>query len=131
MMLLALMMASAPVDQTVINAIAKLNRDVNHAIQPVEDQAHYGVPDKWVALPEDRKGDCEDYALSKLMILEQANFPVVSNTRIDFVLTGQGAAHVVLEVNINGKKLIMDSLVDELVTRKQLEHQYGYRFFDW
>src|SRR4249919_3277041 len=69
--------AKAPLeDARMVDALAELNRFVNDNIQGTSDQEHYGVPDFWVMVPADGKGDCEDYVLSKIYMLEEAGFPI-------------------------------------------------------
>lgn len=123
-------------DQVVVETLAILNRAVNHTIAPVDDRTHYGVLDQWVSNPPDLKGDCEDYALTKLVWLENNGFPALENSRIRFVFVkeiGQEMeGHAVLEIRLSdGSIAILDNRFDELMTRRELERTYGYRFFDW
>ena len=43
-------------------------------IEAVTDEEHWGVVDRW-DLPEDGKGDCEDFALLKRKRLAEAGVP--------------------------------------------------------
>lgn len=114
-----------------IRALHIINRSVNNAITYTRDIDQYGVSEKWVWLPESRRGDCEDYALSKLAILQKAGFPIVSRARIT-MLYAKGVGHAVLEVNIPGAGvLVMDNNFDRLMTRAELIMNHGYSFQDW
>jgi predicted transglutaminase-like cysteine proteinase len=119
----------------VVDAIAELNRMVNAEIQPTEDSVHYGMDDKWVSMPKDHKGDCEDFATSKFVMLEEAGYPAIQKSRIRTVIVlyqGQIYGHAILEVRLpNGSIAELDNNFDEPMTREELERWYGYTFFDW
>jgi predicted transglutaminase-like cysteine proteinase len=123
-------------DKDTVDTLAFVNRFYNHSMAGVDDEEHYGVGDAWVSNPKDFKGDCEDYATTKLVLLENIGFPVVSNTRLRFVYIkdpslGEGN-HVVLEVKLNdGSIAVLDNLNDELMTETELKRTYGYHFYDW
>jgi predicted transglutaminase-like cysteine proteinase len=95
---------------------------------------HYGVADYWVMLPQDMKGDCEDYALSKLFLLGQAGFPTVTNAKLVGVIVHRkdgSEGHAILALRLkDGSVVYLDNLNDEPMTRKELVKQ-GYEFFDW
>jgi predicted transglutaminase-like cysteine proteinase len=117
-----------------IDALAEINRFVNTHIEGVSDMEHYGVEDFWVMAPADGKGDCEDYVLTKLFLLQQAGVPVVTNIKIVGVIVHRGndrEGHAVLAVRLpKGEVLYMDNMNPEPMTRKELVRQ-GYQFFDW
>lgn len=118
-----------------IDTLAFLNKLVNASITPMSDQEHYGLDDMWVMAPKDGKGDCEDYALTKLFLLQRADFPIVTNTKIVAVIihykNGDVEGHAILAVLLpSGDVLYMDSLRTEPATRAELE-AHGYQFFDW
>lgn len=123
-------------DRAVVDTLAALNRRVNREILGVDDQTHYGELDRWVSDPADQKGDCEDFALTKLVWLENNGFPAVTHSRLRFVAI-HGAdntieLHVVLEVLLSDRSIaILDNRFDELMTRRELEKNEGYQFFDW
>jgi predicted transglutaminase-like cysteine proteinase len=52
----------------------KINRAVNWEIAYERDIDQYGVSERW-AIPENDKGDCEDYALEKRRRLLAAGWP--------------------------------------------------------
>jgi predicted transglutaminase-like cysteine proteinase len=117
-----------------VDALADFNRLVNASIIYTPDDVHYGVTDHWVGRPQDGKGDCEDYALTKLELLGEAGFPVISNTRIRsvYVKDKDGEdGHAILEVRMpNGAVAELDNRFDEPMTRRELEAR-GYLFFEW
>ncbi len=61
--------------QTGLARIGEINRAFNLAIRPMSDQAQYGVEDIWtspLATLAAGAGDCEDYAIAKLVALREA-----------------------------------------------------------
>jgi predicted transglutaminase-like cysteine proteinase len=117
-----------------IDRLALINRLVNMAITNETDQAHYGVPERFVSWPADLKGDCEDYALSKLEIMGNLGWPLVGNARLDTALIPAEKGpdgHAIAEYRLpSGEVAILDSNFNEPMTRKELERA-GYQFFDW
>lgn len=118
-----------------VDAIAAINRVINESITPLDDKAHYGVDELWVMYPADGKGDCEDYALTKLGVLSQAGFPVIARAKIvGVIVTKNGKSlggHAILAVQLPGGDVAyLDNLNTEPMTRKELVRA-GYRFFDW
>src|ERR1700752_651257 len=58
--------------------LGEINRAFNLAIRPVSDRAQYGVEDYWaspLATLAAGAGDCEDYAIAKLVALRAAGLP--------------------------------------------------------
>lgn len=121
-----------------IDGFAYINWLVNHSIKPMEDQEQYGRPEVWVMNPVSGYGDCEDYALTKLQMLSDADYPTVLSVRIRGVavqtdLLGKVfEGHAILEILApNGSIIFMDNLnPDHLMTRAELEAN-GYVFADW
>lgn len=114
-----------------IKALYHINKTVNEKMTYVRDIDQYGVSEKWVWLPESLKGDCEDYALTKLAILQKAQFPTIERARIT-MLRVKGTGHAVLEVLVPGAGvLVMDNNFDRLMTRRELILDHGYTFYDW
>lgn len=128
--------AKFPQDDTVdIDGLAYVNKVINHLIQYQDDQSHYGFKDRAVAMPDDMKGDCEDYAMTKVAMLVQSGADVVDLVRLRYVwlATAKGeTGHAILEVRLpkSGAIAILDNNFDELMTRPELEAK-GYRFVDW
>lgn len=94
------------------------NRAVNQSIRYMSDFAQHGVSDRWtapLATFATGKGDCEDYAIAKYIALSEAGFP-----RDDLRLVlGRDRAirqdHAVLAARLEGRWLILDSRLSELV----------------
>jgi predicted transglutaminase-like cysteine proteinase len=122
-------------DPRLVDGIGYINHIVNSMIQGVSDPDHYGVDNKMVSEPDDGKGDCEDYALSKMVILGRSGAPIVWMARLRSVMVhmddGQAYGHAILEVRLpKGGIAFLDNLHADLMTRAELK-AHGYEFFDW
>lgn len=116
----------------VVDVLELINVLVNTSMVYMSDEEQYGVPEKWVWLPESGKGDCEDFALAKLAMLQRAGYPIVSNTKVTFAKTQGGVGHAVLEVLLpNGSVAVLDNNFNTLMTREELVRVHGYVFFNW
>jgi predicted transglutaminase-like cysteine proteinase len=99
------------------------NRSVNRAIRYVSDPTQNGVADHWSAPLETfatGRGDCEDYAIAKYVVLREAGFPL-DNLRI-VLLRGRlfQQDHAVLAARINDDWIVLDSLHTALLDDSDL-----------
>lgn len=123
-------------DVAVLKAIGTVNHFVNEKMVYVSDLEHYGVEEKWVSMPEDSKGDCEDYALTKMELLRQMGVPIVAVAKIRSVTVRDAKGkflgnHAILELLLpKGSVAFLDLRFDDLMTRRELEAK-GYVFYDW
>jgi len=103
----------------------KVNLEVNKKIWYVSDNKNYGKSDVWVVNPENKQGDCEDYALTKQKRLIEKNIP---KEDLDIQLTfftnrnNQKEAHAVL---VYKNIWVLDNLTDKIIKK----YETGY--FDW
>ncbi len=107
--------------------IGEINRAVNLAIRPVADERQYGVMDHWSGPLETiyaGAGDCEDYAILKLLALQQAGIArqdlrllIVKDNRLR-------RDHAVAAVRLDGRWLVLDNrgfaLVDLALTHYRI-----------
>jgi predicted transglutaminase-like cysteine proteinase len=118
----------------IVDIVASINAYVNTHMEGESDLEHYGVEELWVMYPADSKGDCEDYALTKLGMLSQLGFPTVAYARIIGVVVHDKYGtdgHAILAIRLpHGTVLYLDNLNAEVMTRKELVRR-GYEFFDW
>jgi len=90
----------------------EVNRHINSAIRYVSDMAQHGEPDRWsapLAALAAGRGDCEDYAIAKYVILREAGFPAGD---LRFLLVRDRLArddHAVLAARFEGQWLILDN----------------------
>jgi predicted transglutaminase-like cysteine proteinase len=109
---------TAELDQLVLTTqlwrkLLAVNKAVNDEVQPLADQAHWGVSESW-DYPDDGRGDCEDYALEKRRRLIAAGFPnrVLLMT---VVLDENREGHAVLMVPTNRGDLVLDNKRDAVL----------------
>ncbi|MFZ5693656.1 MAG: transglutaminase-like cysteine peptidase [Pseudomonadota bacterium] len=104
--------------------IGEINRAVNLAIRPVSDERQFGVADYWSGPLEtlaSGQGDCEDYAIVKLLALQQAG---IARSDLRLVIVRERAsrsAHAVAAVRFDGRWLLLDNRFLALV---DIEHSH-------
>jgi predicted transglutaminase-like cysteine proteinase len=107
--------------------IGEINRAVNLAIRPVSDERRFGIADRWSSPLEtigDGAGDCEDYAIVKLLALRQAG---VASHDLKLLIVRDPATrsdHAVVAARLDGRWLLLDNrrfaLVDLEFTQYRL-----------
>jgi predicted transglutaminase-like cysteine proteinase len=97
----------ARVDGRAWRELARINREVNDAIEPMSDLEHWGTLEKW-SYPTDGKGDCEDYVLEKRKRLMEAGWPRQS-LLITVVRDKKGDGHAVLTVRTDRGDFVLDN----------------------
>lgn len=101
--------------------IVEVNGAVNVSIFPRTDEDMWGVPERW-SYPT-AEGDCEDYALLKQYMLEQAGFPR-SALLMTVARQSNGDGHAVLTVRTDRGDFILDNLVDDVLDWKETSYRY-------
>jgi predicted transglutaminase-like cysteine proteinase len=92
--------------------LEEVNRQINATIRYVSDLAQHGEPDRWtapLAALAAGRGDCEDYAIAKYVILREAGYPLAD---LRFLLVRDRVArddHAVLAARLEGQWLILDN----------------------
>jgi predicted transglutaminase-like cysteine proteinase len=95
-----------------------INRAVDLAIHPTNDEAQWHVPDHWNTPFETlqaRQGDCEDYAIVKYLALLDAG---ISESDLKIVLMRNvfpSEDHAVVAARVDGEWLILDNRTLTLV----------------
>lgn len=87
--------------------LVTINDHVNRTVEPVTDQEHWGVAERW-DYPTDGKGDCEDYALEKRRLLIQAGLPRQA-LLMTVVRDKKGDGHAVLTVVTDRGDYVLDN----------------------
>ena len=91
----------------------RVNRNVNGAIEPMTNLAHWGTMlDHW-DYPVDGKGDCKVYALYKRKLLVEAGFPRQA-LLMTVVKDLEGEGHAILTVKTDRGEYVLDNLTDEI-----------------
>jgi predicted transglutaminase-like cysteine proteinase len=96
-----------------MKTLDKVNKDVNDAIWPEEDEQHYGRAEYWT-IPTDGYGDCEDFALTKRRNLIALGVPIGA-LRIAVVITERDTRHAVLDVVTDKGDFVLDNLNDDVL----------------
>ena len=118
-----------------LDVLYAINYAVNHTMTYQPDIDHYGVTEKWVTLPADGRGDCEDYALSKMELLRRLGV-YMGRMKIGLVVVtlpkDPPAGHAVLEYQMaDGRIAVLDNNFDEIASKEWTE-QHGYSYLsDW
>jgi predicted transglutaminase-like cysteine proteinase len=106
--------------------IGEINRAVNLLIRPVSDERRFGVADRWsgpLETVDAGAGDCEDYAILKLLALREAG---VAPDDLKLLIVRDRAAradHAVAAVRLDARWLVLDNRTFALVDLEQT----GYR----
>jgi len=87
--------------------LVQVNTWVNDTVKPVTDIEHWGVVERW-NLPDDGKGDCEDYVLLKRRMLIEAGWPREA-LLITVVREANGDGHAVLTVKTDKGEYVLDN----------------------
>ena len=103
--------------------ITIVNHHVNSLMTYTSDEELYGIDDMWVMAPASWKGDCEDYALTKLFILEHTFIFNIPRLQIRLVLDERHTGHAVLVVD---NWWVLDNRFHDIMTKAQL-YKIGYR----
>ena len=92
--------------------IGELNRAINLTLRPVRDIVQYGVADVWkspLVTFTSRQGDCEDYAIAKLVALRELGFADEDLQLLVVHERGAQALHAVAAVRFEGRWLVLDN----------------------
>ncbi|MCW9013492.1 MAG: transglutaminase-like cysteine peptidase [Gammaproteobacteria bacterium] len=103
--------------------IRRVNEFANQQ-EYILDIENYGVEDYW-ATPKQflyNNGDCEDYAITKMLSLKQLGFNSSEMRIVVLQDTNLRIPHAVLAVNVKGDTLIMDNQVEEVVSHRHIVH---------
>jgi len=98
--------------------IDHINRTTNHRIRYVEDQVQWGKADYWAgadATLRTGRGDCEDYAITKMQLLMANGFRPEDLTLTIARDMVHGTDHAVLVVRHEGRYLLLDNVTDRIL----------------
>jgi len=103
--------------------IIKVN-DFANKQKYILDIENYGLEDYW-ATPKEflyNNGDCEDYAITKMMSLKELGFSEEEMKLVILQDTNLRIPHAVLAVNYNDDTLIMDNQINEVISHRHIVH---------
>jgi predicted transglutaminase-like cysteine proteinase len=92
--------------------LGEINRAINLAIRPMSDLAQFGQEDVWsspLVTFYRGAGDCEDYAIAKLVALQMAGIRSEDLRIVVLADTMRGEGHAVAAVRLDGRWLILDN----------------------
>jgi predicted transglutaminase-like cysteine proteinase len=105
-----------------LRLLTKINHFVNTDIQPMSDQDHWGVADRW-DIPTDGYGDCEDYALLKRKMLIEEGLPRQA-LLMTIVRDQHNEGHAILTVKTDQGDLILDNLNDAVISWRDAPYRF-------
>ncbi len=100
--------------QTGHDRLQTVNNWVNHHVAYAQD----GPDDHWANLPETiarGRGDCEDFAIAKMQLLQRAGVPADSLYLAIVADTVRNIDHAVLIVREDGAFLVLDNRTDRIM----------------
>jgi predicted transglutaminase-like cysteine proteinase len=100
--------------------LSKVNRDVNRSIKPQENLGGV-LAEEWLVAP--RRGDCNDYAVTKRHELLARGWPSHSLLLAE-VVVAWGEHHLVLVVRTREDDLVLDSLKSDIRPVSQITYQW-------
>jgi predicted transglutaminase-like cysteine proteinase len=105
--------------------LVSFNSRINREIEAITDQDHWGIVDRW-DIPEDGKGDCEDYVLLKRKRLAEAGIPRRA-MRATVVIDEENAGHAVLMIRTDRGDYILDNKRNAILPWNQTGYVYVKR----
>ena len=103
--------------------LEKVNRHMN-LFRYILDPINWGVRDYW-EIPKEffaRFGDCEDYAIVKYFTLRALGWSEKDMKIVVLQDINLGVAHAILVVDFDGKSLVLDNQIGQIVDAKRIRH---------
>jgi predicted transglutaminase-like cysteine proteinase len=103
--------------------IRKVNAYANNK-EYILDLENYGLNDYW-ATPKQflhNSGDCEDYAIIKMMSLKQLGFDINAMRVVVVQDTNQKIAHAVMSIDRQDDILILDNQIEQVISHRNIFH---------
>ncbi len=102
-------------------------RKVNHYANTrpyVLDIENYGIEDYWATPKQflDLSGDCEDYAIIKMLSLKKLGFDSERMRVVVVQDTNLRVAHAVLSLDVGRDIMILDNQIAEVISHKNIFH---------
>ncbi len=115
--------AEAENPELTLELLKAVNLYMNRAPYIV-DPVNWGIPDHW-ATPDEfflKDGDCEDYAISKLVTLKRLGVDPSKMRLVVLQDENLRIAHAVLAVELDGEFHILDNQVDSVLPHTKILH---------
>lgn len=107
----------------VMRQIKQVNQYANQK-EYILDIENYGIADYW-ATPQEfliNKGDCEDYAIIKMLSLKWLGYDIDSMRVVVVQDTNLRVPHAVMAINNNNDTLILDNQIEEVISHTAIFH---------
>jgi predicted transglutaminase-like cysteine proteinase len=106
-----------------LEKIHKVNEYANSRAY-VLDKDNYNIDDYWATPNEflQRNGDCEDYAIIKMLSLKQLGFDVNKMRVVVVQDTNLRIPHAVMSIDRDDEILILDNQIKEVISDKYIYH---------
>ncbi|NKB55831.1 MAG: hypothetical protein GKS00_05795 [Alphaproteobacteria bacterium] len=93
-------------------------------LQYIIDPINWGKKDYWATPLQffNKNGDCEDYAISKYLSLRKLGVPVKDMRIVVLRDLNLKVAHAILVVYHNGKPLVLDNQISQVVDANRIRH---------
>lgn len=107
----------------VMHQIKQVNKYANQK-EYILDMENYGLADYWVTPKEFlmNSGDCEDYAIIKMLSMKWLGYDVDSMRVVVVQDTNLRTAHAVMAINNNNDILILDNQIEEVISHVDIFH---------
>ena len=103
--------------------------EVNKFLNPpnrryITDPINWGMKDYWEAPAEffNKRGDCEDYAITKYLTLRDLGFPTDQLRVVAVKDLNLKVGHAILVVFLDGQTYLLDNQVKKVVSTKKVRH---------
>ena len=107
------------------NLLVEVNKFLNPPTRRyITDPINWGMKDYWEAPAEffNRRGDCEDYAITKYMTLRDLGFPAAQLRVVAVKDLNLKVGHAILVVFLGGQTYLLDNQVKKVVETKKARH---------
>ncbi len=103
--------------------IRKVNGYANKK-EYILDIENYGMSDYWATPKQflNNNGDCEDYAIIKMMSFKRLGFDVNKMRVVVVQDTNQKIVHAVMSIDMHGDILILDNQIEEVISHRDIFH---------
>ena len=107
----------------VMSQVKLVNKYANQQ-EYILDIENYAVADYWASAKEFlvNSGDCEDYAIIKMLSLKWLGYDVNSMRVVVVQDTNLRVAHAVMAIEINNDIFILDNQIDQVISHADIFH---------
>lgn len=116
-------------EATLTRKAAVVNTAVNRLVSYRKDVDQYGTLDYWATPREtlkQRAGDCEDYAILKMALLEELGIPASSMSVVVLKDERRSLFHAILALRTRQGFLVLDNMHDRVLRDIELPHYLPY-----